>query len=307
MSLRGVFQILHTPFFENGDIDWASLERQIEFCLSAGVHGLTIPANASEFYTLTDDERFQVVERSLASVGGAVPVVAGVQAPTGRAAVKFAGHAADHGASAVMAMPPLLRNGSPPVIRSYYAAIADVGLATIIQNAPAPLGTPQSTQGLVDLLNSHDRISYIKEEMPPILHRISAATNLGASACKGVFGGANGLVMVEELDRGGCGNMPAGGVVDVQVKIFDAYDRGDREGAVEMQARLFPLLFHAATYGATFHKYLLWRRGILSSPTARDPQAIALDDEDVRTIEERFARIVDLTVEGEPLEPAAGG
>lgn len=306
MSLRGVFQILHTPFFENGDIDWKSLDRQIEFCLRVGVHGLTIPANASEFYTLSDDERFQLVERALASIGGAVPVVVGVQAPTERAAVRFAGHAAERGASAVMAMPPLLRNGAPQVIRSYYAAIADVGLDTIIQNAPAPLGTPQSSQGLAELLNNHTRISYVKEEVPPILHRISAAVRLGGSACKGVFGGANGLVMVEELDRGGCGNMPAGGVVDVQAKIFDAYDRGDRESAVAMQARVFPLLFHAATYGATFHKYLLWRRGILSSPTARDPQAIALDEEDVRTIEERFADIADLTAEGEPLTPVGG-
>ena len=48
--LAGIYQILHTPFAETGAIDWASYERQIDFCLQAGVHGLVTPAMASEFF-----------------------------------------------------------------------------------------------------------------------------------------------------------------------------------------------------------------------------------------------------------------
>jgi len=54
---RGVFTIPVTPFHEDGSIDWDSLRRCVEFCIEAGAHGIVMPVNASEFFTLTDDER----------------------------------------------------------------------------------------------------------------------------------------------------------------------------------------------------------------------------------------------------------
>lgn len=301
MALRGVFEIVHVPFEENGDIDWRSMDRQIEFYHEVGVHGLVVPANASEFYTLSDEERVAVVERVASVNAQTVPLVVGVQAPTARAAVRFAGHAADQGAAAVMALPPYLRTPSRPVLSEYYRSIATVGLDTIIQNAPAPLGAPQASTVLAELLKMHECVSYLKEETPPILHRITAAVTLAGSDCKGVFGGANGSVMVEELDRGACGNMPAGGLVDVQVQLYNAYAAGDRSRAMEIQDRLLPLLFHAGTYGVTLHKHILWRRAVLATPCVRDPQAIYLDEHDVAMIDERLASLRDL------LSPAGSG
>lgn len=306
MMLRGILQILHTPFEENGDIDWPSFTRQVEFCLKNGVHGLVIPANASEFYTLSEGERLLVVERAREAISGNVPLVVGVQAQTAQAAVRYAEHAAKNGAAAVMAMPPLMRAATPDVIREYYRRIAEVGLDVIIQNAPGPIGTPQPSSALASLLASHPQIAYVKEEVAPILHRISAVRDLAGASCAGIFGGANGLIIVEELDRGGCGNMPAGGLIDVQVKVFDAYDSGDRDEAIRLQSLIFPLLFHASTHGAVFHKYILWRRGVLSSPAVRDPQAIYLDSEDERTIADRFEQIRDITDQAFPFVQGGG-
>ena len=307
MALRGVFEIVHVPFEENGDIDWCSMDRQIEFYHRAGVHGLVVPANASEFYTLSDDERVAVVEHVRSANAGRLPLVVGVQAPTARAAVRFAEHAAGCDAVAVMALPPYLRVPTRPVLEDYYSRIASVGLDTIIQNAPGPLGAPQSSVVLAELLKLHDRVSYLKEETPPILHRISAAISLSGEYCKGVFGGANGIVMVEELDRGACGSMPAGGVVDAQVRLYNAYASGDRRRARERQSRLLPLLFHAATYGVTLHKHILWRRGVLNTPCVRDPQAIYLDKHDAATADEVLASIEDLLLPEWPAqaEPTA--
>ena len=54
--LAGIYQIMQTPFTDDGDIDWDSFTSQIEFAVAAGVHGLVIPALASEFFTLSDAE-----------------------------------------------------------------------------------------------------------------------------------------------------------------------------------------------------------------------------------------------------------
>lgn len=285
MKLAGIYQILHTPFTSSGEIDWDSFQRQIDYCLKAGVHGLVGPAMASEFFSLSDDERFEVVEFAGKAIDKRVPYIVGVQAITLQLARRFAEHAVKHNADALMAMPPYLRKASKPEVEQYYRELASFGLPVMIQNAPAPVGTPLSPADLAALMQSEENIRYIKEETPPILQRISKIAALSGSACEGIFGGANGIYLVDEMGRGACGNMPAGGVVDVQVKIYELVKAGKTAEAEAMNLRLLPLLNYASMYGVSFHKFVLWRRGVLESPYARDPQRTDLDKDDIRAIE----------------------
>ncbi len=301
----GIYPILQTPFDEAGAIDFASLERQLEFCLAAGVHGVVIPAMASEFFALADLERFALAEFVLRHVKAAnkpVPVLIAVQAVSLHVALGFAEHAARHGADGLMAMPPYLRKAPAPDVETYYRALAQVGLPVMIQNAPAPIGTPLDPAALARLIQSEPNIAYVKEETEPILQKIAKVRAQAGEACKGVFGGANGLYLIDELRRGACGNMPACGVVDIQVKIFERYLAGDRSGAEELQFRLLPLLSFGPTYGVTFHKFLLWRRGILATRYVRDPQQTRLDEADERAIVARWHRIASDVLQEFPLQ-----
>ncbi|MBK8023119.1 MAG: dihydrodipicolinate synthase family protein [Chloroflexi bacterium] len=299
--LAGIFQILHTPFTDSGDIDWRSFEKQVDYCVKAGVHGLALPAMASEFFSLSDQERTAVVEFALKAIDKRIPVVVGVQAISLPIARGFAEHAAKHGADALMAMPPYLRKASKPDVEAYYRALAGYGLPVVIQNAPAPVGTPLSPGDLAALLKAEPEIRYVKEETAPILQRISQIRKAAGDACEGIFGGANGLYLIDELERGACGNMPAGGVVDVQVKIYDLYQAGDIAAAEALNFQVMPLLNYAAMYGVSFHKLVLWRRGVLASPYARDPQKTDLDKDDISAIERLWPRIEAHTLSDYPL------
>ncbi len=301
----GIFPILQTPFDEFGAIDFTSLEKQLDFCLAAGVHGVVVPGMASEFFALADEERFELAEFVLNKVKGTgqpVPVLIGVQAVSAPVALRFAEHAAEFGADGLMAMPPYLRKAPLPDVEAYYRALAEVGLPVMIQNAPAPIGTPLDPEALARLLESEPNIAYVKEETEPILQKIAQVRTQAGEACKGVFGGAGGLYLIDELRRGACGNMPACGVVDVQVKIYERYVAGDRTGAEELQFRLLPLLSFDLTYGVSFHKFLLWRRGILAARYIRDPQQIRLDEADERGIVARWHRIAADTLQEYPLQ-----
>lgn len=298
--LAGIFQILHIPFNDSGEIDWTSYERQIEYCLAASVHGLVVPAMASEFFSLSDDERYAVVEFAGKTIAGRVPFVVGVQAITLPIALNFAEHAAKNKADALMAMPPYLRKAGKADVENYYRQLAGFNLPVIIQNAPAPVGTPLSPADLAALLKAETEIRYVKEETQPILQRITKIAELSGDYCEGIFGGANGLYLVDELQRGACGNMPAGGVVDVQVKIYELYKAGKIEEAEALNFKVLPLLTYASMYGVTFHKYILWRRGVLDSPFARDPQKTDMNKEDIEAIEHLWGLIADHTLESYP-------
>ena len=299
--LAGIYQILQTPFNEGGEIDWDSFASQIEFCMASGVHGLVVPALASEFFTLSDAERMQVVEFCAREIAGRAPFVVGVQGINLRAAQEFARHASEHEATALMAMPPYLRKAPKPAVKAYYRGLAQYSRPLIIQNAPAPIGTPLSPQELVDLLAAEADILYIKEETIPILQHINQILELDQGNCAGVFGGANGIYLVDELKRGACGNMPAGGFVDLQVKIYNSYRADDLEEAERISFNLVPLLNYAMVYGVSLHKYLLRRRGVIQSDFARDPQKIGLNADDISAVEAMWARVAADAVDGYPL------
>src|SRR5690606_27030470 len=109
--------------------------------------GLVAPVNASEYYTLSDDERRQVFKTVASANSGRVPFVAGVSGVSGPHAAALAKQAADAGADAVMAMPTGGPHGRQPlaVLIDYYRSIADSsGLPVMLQNAPEPIGSSLS-------------------------------------------------------------------------------------------------------------------------------------------------------------------
>lgn len=300
--LAGIFQILQTPFKDGGEIDWDSFARQIEYCIAAGARGMVVPALASEFFTLSDAERKQVVSFAGEHIAGRRPFVVGVQGLNLRIALDFARHASENDATALMALPPYLRKAPKTDVREYYQQLAEFDRPLIIQNAPAPIGTPLSPQELVDLMAAKGNIQYIKEETQPILQHINRILALDSGDCLGVFGGANGIYLIDELKRGACGNMPAGGMVDVQVKITDLYRAGEIEAAEQINFDLLPLLNYAAVYGVALHKYVLWRRRVIDSPFARDPQKLQLNADDISAVEALWQRIAEHTVAAFPFE-----
>ena len=299
--LAGIYQILQTPFTDEGDIDWDSFASQIEYCIAAGVHGLVVPALASEFFSLSDAERKRVVEFCALEIAAQVPFVVGVQGLNLRIAQEFAKHACQHNATALMAMPPYLRKAPKSAVQNYYREIAQLDRPLIIQNAPAPIGTPLTPQELVDLLAAEDNIQYIKEETIPILQHINQILDLDAGNCQGVFGGANGIYLVDELKRGACGNMPAGGFVDLQVKIYNHYQAGEIDEAERISFNLLPLLNYAMVYGVSLHKFVLWRRNVVRSDFVRDPQKISLNADDIRAVESMWERVADDAIDGYPM------
>ncbi len=91
-TLTGILPVLQNPFVPAQPLDRIdddALRREVEFCIGCGVHGLVIPALASEFMVLTDAERRQVVISTVEQASGRVPVVANVAAPSPQAALEL--------------------------------------------------------------------------------------------------------------------------------------------------------------------------------------------------------------------------
>lgn len=277
---RGIFTIPCTPFTDTGALDLESLRREVAFCVEAGAHGVVAPVNASEFWTLSDDERRTVAEAIVKTVDGRIPTVIGVAGGAAPVAVEFARHAQAIGADSVIAMPPHVRVAPPHAIYSYYRTLSEaISIPIFIQNHDAPAGTRLSPEFVAKLVNELEHVEYVKEETLPPTHAIEAELKLCGPRLKGVMGGIAGRYLMEEFRRGACGTMPACEATDVHVQVWNALDAGEGRKARDLFNRLLPLLnFESLVPGV--YKAVLKRRGIIASDYLRSHDGNPLDASD---------------------------
>jgi 4-hydroxy-tetrahydrodipicolinate synthase len=246
------------------------------------------PVLGSEFQYLTDRERHRLLEVVVGAASGALPVVAGVAASSEAGAVEHARHAAGAGADAVIALPPFLGAGGTEEIAGYYRAIAAAaGRPVFIQHTFAGMGVELINR----LLDEVDEVQYVKEEMEPSAHQISALLARVSGNCRGVFGGGHGRWMLSELRRGATGFMPATEMTDLHRRIWDAWQEGDEPGARRLFNLLLPLINLIQLLGLRVCKELLVRRGVFATSALRMPGAPRLDAEDRRELEQILAAI----------------
>lgn len=278
-KMRGVFAIPPTPFTDNGELDEQGLRNIVRFCIKGGAHGIVTPVNASEFISLTDEERQRVVAITVEEVGGAIPVVAGVAGTCEEHAVYHAKHAVGVGADSLIAMPPYIKKATPDEIIHYYQAIDSVanGLPVWIQNNVPPIGTPMPAQLLLRIIESTQSVHYVKEECWPAGHYITELKQLAGGKVKAIQGGMAGRYLMDEYARGAEGTMPACEICDVHVQLWDKLEAGDLRGARDIFNRMLPLLNMESMYGTAIYKEVLYRRGIIASTYMRNMGHYVLD------------------------------
>jgi 4-hydroxy-tetrahydrodipicolinate synthase len=291
MNFHGVFAVLCTPFTETGEVDEASLRREVRFCLECGARGLVAPVNAGEFYTLTDDERKRVTEIVAEENGGRVPFVAGCSAVSAQHAGMLARHAEEAGADAVMAMPPVIRKAAGEEIFAYYRALSDaITIPIVIQDFIAPIGTPMAAELMARMVREIPRARFLKEETASGPHVLSRLRELCGEDVEGIMGGQGGRFLFNEYARGACGTMPACHLTDVQVDIWNRLDGGDEPGARALFNRILPLTNFEHLYAVAAYKEVLRRRGVITTSVCRGAPA-SLDAFDLRELDVILADI----------------
>ena len=289
--LNGVFPIVATPFRADGSPAPAELARVVDFIIAADADGIVFPGVASEFETLSPAERTTLVETVAQANHGRVALVVGVSAANASDAARHAEQARAVGAAAVMAVaPPALRDDTESQL-AYYRAIAAEGLPIVLQNAPAPAGCGLTPERVAQIVSAVPGIDYVKEETLPCGQRITRLLAL-LPGLAGVFGGAGGRYITDELARGACGTMPACELTELFVAQFAAHRAGDVALVRSLYNTMLPLLNFQAVFRMAMTKEVLRRRGIIESSHVR-AAGPALDAGDLRELDALLADLAE--------------
>ena len=283
-AFRGIFAILETPFKPNDQMEREDLGREVDFCVRAGAHGLVWPQLAAEFYLLSEEERMRGAEIVIRAAAGRRPVVIGVQAPMKELAMRFARHAEEKGADAVIALPPYVGHAGLDTAADYYRSLARaVSLSIFIQNSGGAWGPAMSTEFVIRLAREFPQLGYVKEEVDPVAHRLQEYVRSGVMI--GIFSGNAGRNLLNELPRGSSGTMPACEFVDVDAQVYELAVAGKMEEARQLFQKLLPMINLEETYGMPFAKAVLVRRGVFKTAKMRGHTGPELDQFDEQELE----------------------
>jgi 4-hydroxy-tetrahydrodipicolinate synthase len=269
MTLRGCFPVLCTPFRADASVDPADFDNVVDFCLSVGVAGVVFPGVASEVDTLSDEEREALVARLGARLAGRVPFIVGASAGTADEVARHIANGARAGAAAAMVMAPAALGRDIGEQRAFFRrASGDAALPVMLQNAPSPVGAglpPEDVAAIAALPG----IDYVKEETMPCGQNLTRITEAAGADILGVFGGAGGRYITDELARGSLGTLPASELADLHVRLVRAWASGDRAEARRLFMVTMPLLNFQAVFRMDMTKEVLRRRGVITATHLR--------------------------------------
>ena len=294
-TFRGMFPIMQTPFHENGEIDLEVLRKEVNFIIESGAHGMAWPQLASEFYVLSDEERIATAEVIVSEAGGRLPVIIGVQSTSyWKMSLEFAKHAESIGADGIISLPPYPEKASVDKSVEYFETLAQtVDLPVFIQNSGPPWGTTMPVDRVVEIGSMFPHVFYIKEEGSPVTHRIGAMIDQGKGVFSGVFSGADGATLLNELRRGCAGSMTGVGLVDIYADIYNSFVRGEQEKAQDMFDKMMSFLTFKKTAGwLPTEKAVLKERGIFNNTIMRvSPYDLQWDEVDKQEFKVLFDRL----------------
>lgn len=273
-ALEGVIPVIPMPFDEDGEIEVAELRRVTEFLLGQPVRAIAF-GFASEVSRLTDVERDLALRVVADTAGGAVPVVATIQAGSTLALLRRAEAALENGATMLMVTPPAGGPFAPDDVVAHFDALGrHAGTPMIIQDAPALSGVETSVAVLARLAVELPGVVAVKIEAAPTAPKVSALVEaVGGSAS--VMGGAGGLDFLNELERGASGVMPGAAFPDWFARVFEHQRAGRGDEARALFAPMLPLLLLGTRGHDTYchvQKAILVRRGVLHSVRTRPPR-----------------------------------
>ncbi|MCZ6681103.1 MAG: 4-hydroxy-tetrahydrodipicolinate synthase [Candidatus Poribacteria bacterium] len=139
---EGSYVAIVTPFKDDESLDAVKLKELIEFQITEGIHGIVPCGTTGESPTLSHEEHDRVVDLTIETVNGRVPVIAGAGSNSTAEALRLTKHAKAAGADGALVITPYYNKPSQNGLYAHFMKVADaVDIPIIIYNVPGRTGT----------------------------------------------------------------------------------------------------------------------------------------------------------------------
>jgi 4-hydroxy-tetrahydrodipicolinate synthase len=135
--IAGSMVALVTPMNAQGELDWDSLTKLVDFHLQEGTNAIVAVGTTGESATLDVDEHVEVIRRVVDQVNGRIPVIAGTGGNSTRESVELTTAAKQAGADACLLVTPYYNKPTQEGLYLHFRHIAEsVAIPQILYNVP---------------------------------------------------------------------------------------------------------------------------------------------------------------------------
>lgn len=237
---KGILPALVTPFKEDLEVDFAGLERNLEY-LEKHVDGVVPSGTTGESATMSYEEHIKVVKHVVETAD--VPVIGGAGSNSTKEALYMGKEVEKAGADAAMFVTPYYNKPNQEGLYQHYKAIAEaVSIPILIYNVPGRTGT-NIIPDTVERLSEIDNIVGIKEasgNMRQVSEMIKRTRDKDKDF---VLLSGEDFFTYPILTVGGSGviSVTANAAPHIMQEMYTAFQSNDIEKAREGHFKLMPL------------------------------------------------------------------
>jgi len=237
---KGIIPPMITPLDKDENVDKKAIGRVVNYLIKGGVHGLFPLGSTGEWYGLDFNQKREILETVIEENNKRLPIYAGTGATTTKETIHLTKLATEIGVDALSVITPVFITPNDQELFNHYQAIASsTDLPIILYNNPGRTGINLSVD-LVVKLSKINNIIGIKDS--------SGDMSQGAEYIRrtdddfSVLAGRDTLIY-GFLAYGGKGAIAATAniVPQIVVKIYEEYQKGNYQEALQAQFQLAPL------------------------------------------------------------------
>jgi 4-hydroxy-tetrahydrodipicolinate synthase len=270
MRFSGVWLPIITPF-KDGEIDYAGYERLLDHYVRAGVSGVVPLGTTGESPTIDEAETEALVERTVATVAGRVPILIGVGGNDTRKVVKAVKRLQQHAVQGILSVCPYYNRPSQGGMREHFTRVAQAtDRPILIYNIPYRTGVNIANETLLALAEV-PHIAGVKDSSGVIAQSLDLLRQRPPGFA--VLTGEDAFFYTM-LAHGGDGGILASAHVETAtfLSVYERMVANDHQGALKAWSRLepmVPLLFREPNPVPI--KHCLWRQRLIASAECRLP------------------------------------
>ncbi len=271
-QLKGSFPPIVTPFKENGDVDYDTYARLIEFQVKGGTHGVVVTGTTGEPSTLVPEERTELLKTAIAAAKGRIQIVAATGTQNHADTVEMTLAAEKAGADALLIVTPYFVRPPQRGLEAYYIDLCKrTSLPVMIYHIPGRAAVNMTADTIARVAEVAPNLVGIKHAFNDLALVSDLIVKLGAEfrihvgledlsfpmLCMGAHGMMNAV-----------GNIAPGKVAE----LYEAVARGDLTRGKALHYELYEL--NNAVFFDTNPipmKYMMMRMGLLPNELHRLP------------------------------------
>jgi len=163
-SFKGLGVAMVTPFSENGNVDFAGLQRLVELQINGGTDYLVVQGTTGESVTLTKEEKKASLEFIQEINAGKLPIVLGIGGNDTRVICETLAETDLKGVDGILSVSPAYNKPTQEGIYQHYKAVSNAtDKEIIVYNVPSRTGSNVTAETTVRCAEDFSNIVAVKE------------------------------------------------------------------------------------------------------------------------------------------------